>query len=274
MRRIKLLKIFLLPVLLFAFISMSCEKIINIDLNRVDPRLVIEGKITDQPGPYTVKISQTTDYYYPGEMPRISGARVIISDNHNTQEVLTEIEPGTYQTDSLQGIPGRTYSLHVEISGKVYISESTMPLVVEIDSLYYTSRAFGFHGENKQRFELSCVFRDDPDRVNYCNFRVFRNGIPVSRYFLYSDRLSNGNVITYKRFRTREYERNDFVKVSLLSIDQATYEYYSTLNDVLATDPRGPASTSVPANPNSNISGNALGYFGAYTVRSDSILLK
>ena len=37
---------------------------------------------------------------------------------------------------------------------------------------------------------------------------------------------------------------------------------------------RGIASTGTPANPNTNISNGALGYFAAYSVKADTLIIK
>jgi hypothetical protein len=59
--------------------------------------------------------------------------------------------------------------------------------------------------------------------------------------------------------------------VSLLSIDKATYDYFRTLSNILASD-RSPTSLS-PANPSTNIHGGALGYFAAYAIDTKKIVL-
>lgn len=250
----------------------SCEEVIEIDLNSSDPQIVIEGIVTDQPGPYTIEITKTTDYYNPGEYPTVSGAIVTISDGTGNFEILTETESGIYQADSLQGYPGRTYSLSVEIDSEIYEASSKMPVALEIDRLdtRYVQAAIGDDG----RYDLICNFRDTPGIEDYCRLKVYKNDEEESGYFLYNGRLSDGNLVRYDRFHIEEIEENDMLRVDLLTIDKDVYEYYSTLNDVLATDPRGLGSTDVPANPNSNISGDALGYFGAYTIRTDSIIVR
>jgi hypothetical protein len=55
----------------------------------------------------------------------------------------------------------------------------------------------------------------------------------------------------------------DTMFVELWGIDKGVYEYYSTLNEILGG--AGP-STASPANPTSNITGGAMGYFSAFTV--------
>jgi hypothetical protein len=78
---------------LIAFIFCSCEKVIDIDLNKADSRIVIEGNITDQAGPYTVRISKTVNFDESNTFPAISGALVKISDNAGNSETLTETQP-------------------------------------------------------------------------------------------------------------------------------------------------------------------------------------
>jgi hypothetical protein len=58
--------------------------------------------------------------------------------------------------------------------------------------------------------------------------------------------------------------------VELLSLDQKTYGYYRTLEDLLFTNP---LFGSTPANPNTNLSNGALGYFGACAVSSKTIVI-
>ena len=69
----------------------SCEKVIDVDLSSVEPQIVIDGTITDQPGPYTVKISKTGDYFNPGAFPAVTGASVTISDNRGYRRNLPDL---------------------------------------------------------------------------------------------------------------------------------------------------------------------------------------
>ena len=260
-----------IPLYLYTFTS--CEEVIDVDLNSAESKLVIEGAITDQPGPYTVKISKTTDYYIPADYPKISGAVITISDNSGFIEHLTETEPGVYQTDSLVGIPGRTYSLKVVLEGKNYTAQSTMPLPLEIDSLTYEEDAHNF-GDDKL-YNVLCNFQDASGYRNFARLKVYQNNDIVNNIFLFNDRLLDGN---YIRNRIRyQFDPNDKVMVELWSIEEATYTYYSTMKNAIAADAESPFNSSIPANPVSNISGlssdGVLGYFGAFTVRTDSVII-
>ena len=263
--------ILFIPSVIFSLIS--CEEIISIDLNNADKKIVIEGTITDQPGPYTVKITKTTDYYNPGSYPTVSGAQVTITDDLGFSEQLHETADGIYQTINLQGTSGRTYTLTVNSEGETYNAVSYLPQPTEIDSLYYKKSEEGVRHKDKEGYNLTVNFTDKPGVEDYKRIKIYRNGKLQNGYFLYNGRLSDGNKIEYDRIHIA-FELNDFVFVELLSIDEVTYEYYSTISNATASSGGNKIQTKIPANPNSNLSGDALGYFGAFTVRPDSVLIK
>lgn len=88
--------------------------------------LVVEGLVTDRPGPYTVKLTQTADYSFKSVNLLTTGATVTLSDNAGNQEVLKEKAGGIYQTSAtgIRGVAGRTYKLMIQTrDGKKYESE-------------------------------------------------------------------------------------------------------------------------------------------------------
>ncbi len=257
----------------FIFLFYSCEEVITIDLNSADPKIVIEGTVTDRPGPYTVTITKTTDYYNPGSYPPVSGAQVSIRDDKGFSEQLHETTNGIYQTVNLQGTSGRTYTLTVIAEGQTYSAVSFMPQPTEIDSLFYEKSEGGIRHKDKEGYDLILRFTDEPGVEDYKRIKIYRNGNLQDGYFLYNGRLSDGNEIEYDRIHA-DFEFNDFVFVELLSIDKTTYEYYSTMSNATASSGGNKIQTKIPANPNSNLSGDALGYFGAFTVRPDSIWIR
>lgn len=92
------------------------------------PALVVEGQITDQPGPYTVKLTRTADYSVGSVNLLETGAVVSIEDNLGNRETLQERAPGgTYQTRTggIQGVAGRSYKLIIQTKGgKRYVSDA------------------------------------------------------------------------------------------------------------------------------------------------------
>ncbi len=104
--------------------------------------LIIDGLITNEPGPYTVKISQAMkiDAALPLGLPA-SVKKITLFDNAGNSEVLEEKDKGIYQTSptGMQGVVGREYYIQVEANDG-YVFESLpdkMNPVGQVDSIYY-----------------------------------------------------------------------------------------------------------------------------------------
>lgn len=101
--------------------------------------LVVDGMITDKPGPYKVKLSLSSAVNEADFIPMV-GCEVTILDNLGNQEILTELQQGTYQSsqNGIQGIVGRRYKISIHTpQGKVYESDfEKLNLPTEIDSIY------------------------------------------------------------------------------------------------------------------------------------------
>ncbi len=118
----------------------SCEERYHPEIEqKYQEILVVDGVISNQPGPYTVKLSVSSSVETPEVIP-VSGYRVEISDNLGNSERLNETEPGTYVTspDGIQGITGRKYRLELTSpAGETYQSGfEELRAPVPIDSLY------------------------------------------------------------------------------------------------------------------------------------------
>jgi Domain of unknown function (DUF4249) len=123
-------------------LASGCLDRINIETGYIGLNsIVINGYITNEPGPYQIAINMAFDIESKESFKNpISAKRVVISDNTGTSEVLTEASAGIYVTkaDGIRGTVGRTYILQVELGdGRVY--ESAPDTLLEsgrIDSLY------------------------------------------------------------------------------------------------------------------------------------------
>ena len=271
--KIKIKYIHLIKVLLtisIIVILSSCQKVINVDLNNATPHIVIEGLITDGPGPYNVIISKSGSYFNQPVLPPVSGAVVIISDNVGTIDTLDEMKPGIYFTSKTLGIPGHTYTLKVISEKNVYMGTSTMHSHVRIDSLGLVktlTQHIGFGGDVRSNINVSihCYFKD-PVEKNFYRIKVITNdSIRMGEYRLYDDQYTNGQETD---LRVGGAVAGDTDVIELFSLDNQTYEYYRTLEDLLNTNP---IFGSTPANPNTNLDNGALGYFGAAAISSQTI---
>jgi hypothetical protein len=124
-------------------ISWACVDRISFDVGIPSSfPIVIDGHISDEPGPYTIKISKTFDIESKQSIRTpISVRKLILSDDLGTSEQLVAIADGEYQTDPLgiRGTVGRTYTLEVELlDGRIFrsIPDPLLP-AGNVDSVYH-----------------------------------------------------------------------------------------------------------------------------------------
>ena len=108
----------------------SCVDRIYLDIPTQDiSDLVVDGLITNAPGPYLVKLSRvikTSDSYFKN--PPYFAKSVTILDNEDNSEKLVQTDDGVYATDpnGMRGVVGREYRVRIELpDGNIF--ELRMP---------------------------------------------------------------------------------------------------------------------------------------------------
>jgi len=137
----------LLPAVLGFLLLASCIDRIRIEIPDSELQLVVDGVITDEPGPYTVQLtraSRVDDFLNFRKF--VTAKSVTIYDNIGNTELLNETQMGVYQTkaNGIQGVVGREYWIKIEmLDGRVYESiPDRMNPVGRLDSLYYEVETF------------------------------------------------------------------------------------------------------------------------------------
>jgi len=263
----------IIVTILSIFVFTACEDVIEIDLDNIEPKLVIEAVITDQTLQQTVKLTKTGDYFEPGIYPAVSYANVIIRDDLGNSENLPEINPGVYQTTNLQGTTGVVYNLSVEVEDMEYTAVSEMPVKVNIDTL--STEFFEATPRFDEGYMVKCHFTDPAGISNYYRFKIYENGILLNSsgdFIIRDDKIFDGNAVQIP-LAIKTFQINDTVAVELLSLNKDTYDYYNTLIGG-SSGPGDMMSSSTPANPVSNINNGAMGYFGVYTISSKTIIIQ
>ena len=248
-----------------ALITVSCTKNIHLNLQNASGLLVMEGNISDQPGPYTVLLSKTVTYYDSNTIVPVSGAHITIADDAGNKDSLLELSPGKYFTTSIVGTVGRTYHLSVNSGGKQYDAYSTMNQPVSIDSIGVLT--FTFFGRTQSRAFIQ--FHDPAATVNYYKGCMYINNIKQYRVNPINDNLNNG--ITVQTFLSTDsgFKNHDTLVAELDAIDKPMYNYWSSLTSSTLS-----SQTAAPASPASNWSNNGLGYFSAYAAtKSHAIVI-
>lgn len=247
----------------------SCEKIISLDVSNSSEKLVIEGNVTNEPGPYFVKLTQTVNFNAPNIYPPVNNAVVIISDNAGQIDTLSYTNNGLYQTHNLKGIEGRTYYLKVIIKGKDFTAQSTMPQNVKFDSIRLSN--FELNGEG--RTNVIPVYKD-PEMLgnNYRFIQTINNKLDIT-FYAFNDNLNNGLVNQRPLISNdpdQKLKTGDTVKIEMQCISKQAYDYYFALSEQVGG---GFGGGTTPANPPNNIIGDALGIFSAYTTQSKKVII-
>ena len=247
----------------------GCKKVIQLDLNSAAPQIVIEGEITNANGPYQLTINTTVNFSASNTYPPVSGATVQVTDSNMARTfTMGESSPGIYTTSAFQGQPGHTYQLSVTAGGDVYTASSTMPAGVRLDSLSFVDNP---DFNNKKSIDAVVNFQDPPGLGNDYQFVETLNGKRLPDIFVFEDRLSDGKYIRQTLYNdTTTLQTGQTLQVDMYCIDKNIYSYFFSLFRV--TGGNGFRSAS-PANPNSNLSNGALGYFSAHTVSTKELVV-
>src|SRR5450759_2981635 len=123
-------KVIVLSLLLVLFTS--CVDEYDLDLDKVDSRLVVEGLITNQKGPYYIRLteSHTGEFIAPIHSPidsakGIMNALIIISDNVTQVDTLVpiDINLAEYDWDYRWGFYKFIYDYSGNILDTLYLSD-------------------------------------------------------------------------------------------------------------------------------------------------------
>jgi hypothetical protein len=243
----------------------SCEKEIDVDLNSSDPYLIIEGNITDDLGPYEVRLSRSLNFSDIESYPSVESALVILTEINGAIDTLVHVGNGRYRTSFLQGHPGRTYKLEVLSEGSYYYAFSSMPTKVIVDSLRFEEvEGLGF--SSGINYLTVPVYTDPVFMGNSYRYILSVNGERDNSYIVSNDNISNGEVNDRPvRSFDIDISSGDEVELEMRCISTEIYDYFFTLSQI---EGNGPGGGVTPSNPPTNLVGeNCLGYFSAHTVQ-------
>lgn len=241
----------------------ACEKVIEYDLADSKSTIVIEATITNSKEAFKVLVSRTSPYFGAATTNLVSGAKVSVRVENGKPKYFRESSPGVYKLEKTTALANNWYVVDVEYEGVTYTARSYMNEVVPIVdfSLSYFD-GFGFFDSG---YKVNCFIRDPAGVDNYYRMKIYVNGKLTEDEGdtnIYSDEMFDGKVIGLVQ-HSAVFKETDNIVVELLSIDKATYDYFSTLQSISGIEMIQSAS---PANPISNFNNGALGYFSAYSV--------
>lgn len=252
---------------LLAFVILvfsSCKDVIDLNLGNVSPQIVIEANVVNNQNYQIVRISKTKKFSDNNDSEPIIGASVIIEEEGTRTYNFTQLSPGVYKSGFFIGKPDLKYTIKVTINGKTYAATSTMPKVVNLDSLTVTEVSF-FSKKNKF---VQVNFKDPVNIKNQYNYVITVNDSLRNAYYVDEDRFNDGKTVKNTLFTSNpDLKSGDIVKVDFQCIDYNIYRYFFAITQI--TGNGGPPTA--PSNPPTNFDNGALGYFSAHTAQLMSI---
>jgi hypothetical protein len=164
-----------------------------------EPKLVVNGMITNQPGPYTVELFISSDLNTNLNKPTaVAGAVIKIVDDEGNWERLIEKSVGVYQTNptGMQGREGKKYHIEIAIGEKQYRS-APQELV-----------AAGEISDVRYEFQLDAINRNEPAKPqDVLNVYIDSKGVAGETNLFRWRWSSTHEVRTFPELRTREFGR-------------------------------------------------------------------
>lgn len=289
--------------LILIFFLTSCIREIDLPIRVEQPILVVDGMITNEAPPYTIKLTYTGVYKSSNridENQAVSGAKVVLSDDQGNKATFEQVleEPGKYQINdaSFRGQVGRTYTLSIGLpNGEIYESKPEKMEAVPAADQLYTEFTENGSGEQRVGYNIFIDTKDPKGIPNYYRWQTYGyrmrqsrgvlnplSGIMENRQcwqFFKRDDIDvetdidfDGNNIQKRWMIYSPAYANapQLIEVSQFSLSREVYQFWRRMNDQLTRtgsifDPL-PAPVEGNIYLKSNPNKLALGYFGASAV--------
>lgn len=247
----------------FFLLMISCEEVIEVELDESAPRLVVEASLLWQKGTegnfQVIKLTTTAPYFDDGTPP---AENALVSVTSETGEIYNfeEIDPGIYANEQFAPEINKRYELSIVYQDETYTAMETLIPVSELQFIEQNSNG-GFGGEDT---ELK-IYYNDPEGVdNYYLFRFLFDNLSIQ---ISEDEFTDGN-LSFAYFSSEDLNPGEEVGFEIQGISERFYEYIFILRSQAGTNGGGPFQTQ-PTTVRGNIvnitnpENFAFGYFRA-----------
>ncbi len=170
-------------ILFSSVLILSCDEVINPELEKADPVLVIDAWLNNAPGSQQITLTRSQPYFESSLPTGVSGALVRVTDQNNKTYAFTEINPGVYQwtpvgTEAF-GEVGFVYKLNVQIGSEIFTSEAKMGRAPEIDSITFFVEPAGQFFDSLYQAQFWAIDPQEPNDAYW--IKAFKNGTQLSK---------------------------------------------------------------------------------------------
>ncbi len=245
----------LLFLTVIALVGFSCEQVIDLKLKESDSQYVIKGVVVEGDSSHVVTISKSIPFDQNNIFPGVTGATLTLTDNLGNSTTLNDLGDGKYAAQNYPAIAGRTYTLSVNHDGNTFTASSFLPSKVPLQGVEFLPNQF--FGETG--FIIVPKFQDPAGIANFYTFRYSLVNDPSKETgrLIRDDENTDGQVNEQPLFDGFNLQSKDTVTLTMTGISREVYKFYTSKS--INTS----GNSGAPANPVSNWSNNALGYFSA-----------
>lgn len=250
----------------------SCEKVIEVELEDQEPQLYIDADLSLADEQLEVIIGKTSPYFAAGESEMIETATVILSDDQGNTFNVPHQGNGVYVLDIIPN-SGRTYTVSASVEGQDYMASSYLPAPVTLDALVPTFQEAS--GPLPEGNIVRMRYQDPTGEANWYRAVHWVNDtlqLAGEDLIIFDDALNDGLYTAVPLFQ-KFFDSGDDLRVELIHFDQASYEYYNSLADIISSGQGPNGGSAAPGNPNTNWSGGIDGKFTAYSSTQLSIVI-
>ncbi|NGF56676.1 DUF4249 domain-containing protein [Parapedobacter sp. SGR-10] len=254
--------VYLLSV--FLVCMSSCEELIHVDLNTGDPRYVIEADLDNISSTQTIRVSQTVAFNADKASEPIDDAQVEVKSSGGQRYVFYPMGDGYYQNANFTPKPNSTYYLSVKIDDEVFTATEVMQPFINVDSIGSLEETIF----NETNYSVLVKFSDPLGQADYYKYLVSINQQPFRFFQAYSDKYNDGLYVTHQLTDfTKPFALGDSILVRRQIITKPVFDYW---NQIQMLNP----GSAAPANPKSNISNGAFGYFSVSNSKDYGITIR
>lgn len=241
-------------VILVAIITISCEKVTDVNLNTAPPKLVVDASITWQKGTsgneQKIKLTTTTSYYTP-VAPAVSGATVTIKSSDNIIfDFIETPNTGDYICSSFIPIIGETYTLTINYNGQILTATETLKSVPVIDKIEQEVKP-KFSGDGNQ-IDVKTYFTDPVNSDDFYLTKTQTSITAIPEFRVTEDTFFQGNQI-FDLYQNENIVPGNVIEINLYGISQRYFNYMTILTSIAGNAGGGPFST-----PPSTLRGNVI----------------
>jgi hypothetical protein len=209
----------------------SCEKVINIEADYSDERIVFDASIfkniNEDFATATVTVSKTAPYF--GENNTIiENANVYIKTKNGNIDLDYDTK-NKYYTNTIDYINFKeNYEFFVKFGNENYYSTEKLIKISGIESVVFGDRK----SLNKDEIELLITFTD-PKEIGDFNLWKFgpKGEANTYDYLVSRDLYTNGNQFTFSFFidKTKYFKNDKFVNIEMTGLTEEGFNYLNIL---------------------------------------------